>query len=44
MGENAKVGIRNARREANEEIKKLQKDGLPEDIAKSSEEKIQKTF
>jgi ribosome recycling factor len=42
MGENAKVGIRNARREANEEIKKLQKDGLPEDIAKSSEEKIQK--
>jgi len=42
MGEHAKVSIRNARREANEEIKKLQKDGLPEDIAKSSEEKVQK--
>jgi ribosome recycling factor len=41
-GENAKVGLRSARKEANEEIKKLQKDGLAEDEAKTAEEKIQK--
>lgn len=41
-GENAKVSIRTARREANEEIKKLQKDGLPEDVAKTTETEIQK--
>jgi ribosome recycling factor len=41
-GENARVGLRSARKEANEEIKKLQKDGLPEDEAKTAEEKIQK--
>jgi len=41
-GENAKVSIRNARREANEEIKKLHKDGLPEDLAKTTETEIQK--
>ncbi len=41
-GENAKISIRNARRDSNEEIKKLQKDGLPEDAAKRAEEKIQK--
>ena len=41
-GENAKVSIRNARREANEEIKKMQKDGLPEDVAKTTEAGIQK--
>lgn len=41
-GENAKVSIRNARREANEEIKKLQKGGLPEDLAKTTEIEIQK--
>lgn len=40
--ENAKVGIRTARRDANEEIKKLQKNGLPEDLAKDAESKIQK--
>ncbi|RMG79465.1 MAG: ribosome recycling factor [Bacteroidetes bacterium] len=40
-GEKAKVGIRNARKEANEEIKKLQKEGLPEDTAKDAEEKVQ---
>ena len=39
-GEHAKVGIRNARKEANDEIKKL--DGLPEDMAKDSEEDVQK--
>ncbi len=39
--ENAKVGIRNARKDANEGVKKLQKEGLPEDEAKGAEEKIQ---
>jgi ribosome recycling factor len=41
-GEKGKISVRNARRDANEAIKKLQKDGLPEDVAKTSEEKIQK--
>ncbi|HET6243750.1 MAG: ribosome recycling factor [Bacteroidetes bacterium] len=39
--ENAKVSIRNIRREANESIKKAQKEGLPEDMAKDAEAKIQ---
>lgn len=38
-GEHAKVGIRNARKEANDEIKKL--DGLPEDMGKDAETDIQ---
>lgn len=41
-GENARVSIRNARRDALEEIKKMQKNGLPEDVAKDTEAKIQK--
>lgn len=41
LGEDAKVGIRSARKEAMEQIKKLQKDGLPEDEAKSSETQVQ---
>lgn len=41
FGEDAKVGIRNLRKDANEQIKKLQKDGLPEDEAKGAETKIQ---
>jgi len=41
-GENARVSIRNARRDAIEEIKKLEKNGLPEDIEKESEAKVQK--
>lgn len=41
QGEDTKVGIRNARRDALEQIKKLQKDGLSEDIAKDTEAKIQ---
>lgn len=40
-GEHAKVSIRTARKEANEEIKKLGKSGLSEDHAKEAEEKIQ---
>ena len=40
-GENAKVSIRNARRDANEELKTMQKDGLPEDAEKRAETKVQ---
>jgi ribosome recycling factor len=42
MGETTKVSIRNARRESNEELKKLLKDGLPEDVEKEAVEKVQK--
>jgi len=41
MGENTKISIRNARRDANDELKKLLKDGLPEDIEKESVEEVQ---
>lgn len=41
-GEHAKVSIRNLRRDANENIKKAQKSGLPEDVAKDAETKTQK--
>jgi ribosome recycling factor len=41
LGEDAKVGIRATRKEAMESIKKLQKDGLPEDEAKSAETQVQ---
>lgn len=41
--ENAKVTIRTLRKEANEAIKKLQKEGLPEDEAKGGETTVQKT-
>lgn len=40
-GENTKVAIRNLRRDAMEQIKKLQKDGLSEDAAKDAEKDIQ---
>ncbi len=40
--ENAKVSIRNIRRDANDMLKKLQKDGLPEDVVKDKEAEIQK--
>lgn len=40
--ENSKIGIRNLRKDANEKIKKLQKDGLGEDDAKLGEERVQK--
>ena len=41
-GENAKVSIRNARRDAIETLKKMQKNGMPEDIVKDSETSVQK--
>lgn len=40
-GEHAKVAIRNIRRDAIEGVKKLQKDGLSEDIAKDAETEVQ---
>jgi ribosome recycling factor len=41
IGEDAKVGIRTVRKDSMEQIKKLQKDGVPEDEAKGAESKIQ---
>lgn len=40
-GENGKISIRNIRRDAIEQIKKLQKDGLSEDASKDAEAEIQ---
>ncbi len=40
-GENAKISIRNIRRDGIDQIKKLQKDGLSEDAAKDGEAEIQ---
>jgi ribosome recycling factor len=40
-GEHAKVAIRNIRRDNMEAIKKLQKDGMSEDLAKDAEARIQ---
>lgn len=40
-GEQSKVAIRNIRRDAIEQVKKLQKDGLSEDEAKDAETSIQ---
>jgi ribosome recycling factor len=40
-GEQAKVAVRSIRRDSIEQVKKLQKDGLSEDIAKDGEARIQ---
>lgn len=40
-GEQAKIVVRNARRDALEGVKKLQKDGLSEDAAKGAEAEVQ---
>ena len=40
--EDARIGVRNVRRDAIEDIKKMQKDGLPEDVAKDAEAEVQK--
>ena len=42
-GEHAKVAVRNIRRDGIEAIKKLQKDGLSEDISKDAEKEAQET-
>ncbi|WP_297334277.1 ribosome recycling factor [Flavobacterium sp.] len=39
--EEAKIGVRNARKDANTEIKKLEKDGVSEDVCKSAEDEVQ---
>jgi ribosome recycling factor len=40
-GETARISVRNARKWANDELKQLLKDGLPEDVEKNAVEKIQ---
>jgi ribosome recycling factor len=40
-GEKAKVSIRSARKDANESLKKLQKEGLSEDLEKDAEAGVQ---
>jgi ribosome recycling factor len=42
MGEEAKVAIRNQRRDANEHVKKAEKDGLSQDEAKKTLADVQK--
>jgi ribosome recycling factor len=41
LGEDAKVSVRNARRDGMEQLKKAVKNGLAEDIGKKKEEEIQ---
>ncbi|NOR74500.1 MAG: ribosome recycling factor [Draconibacterium sp.] len=41
-GETAKISVRTARKEANDGLKKLQKDGLSEDLEKDAEATVQK--
>ncbi len=40
--ENAKISVRNTRREVIDVLKKSVKDGVPEDVVKDAEEKVQK--
>jgi ribosome recycling factor len=40
-GETAKISVRNARKWANDELKSLLKEGLPEDMEKDAVEKVQ---
>lgn len=42
-GEHSKVAVRNIRRDAMEQIKKLQKNGLSEDVCKDAEKSVQET-
>lgn len=42
IAEQAKVSVRNARREAVEDVRKAVKNGYPEDMGKNMEDKIQK--
>lgn len=41
-GEEAKISVRNARREAIDHLKKMVKEGLPEDMEKDAEASVQK--
>lgn len=40
--EDAKIGIRNHRKDSNSDIKKLEKDGTSEDLCKNAEDEVQK--
>jgi ribosome recycling factor len=40
--EDAKIGVRNHRKDANNDIKKLEKDGTSEDLCKKAEDDVQK--
>ena len=40
--ENAKIVVRNSRRDAIEALKKAQKEGMPEDLQKEYEQNVQK--
>lgn len=40
--ENTRVGIRSVRRDANEELKNMRKEGLPEDEEKKAQDEVQK--
>ena len=43
MGENAKVGIRNVRRDMTDDVKKLEKsENMPEDAVKDAQAEVQK--
>lgn len=42
-GEHSKVAIRSIRRDSMEQIKKLQKNGLSEDVCKDAEKNVQET-
>jgi ribosome recycling factor len=43
MGEEAKIAIRNIRRDANDELKKMEKNGeIPEDMSRRGQDEIQK--
>ncbi len=42
LGENAKITVRNQRRDAIEEFKKLKKDGISEDLTKNAENNVHK--
>jgi len=41
-GETAKISVRSARKDANDNLKKLQKDGLSEDVEKDAEAEVQR--
>ncbi len=41
-GETARISLRNARKDANDQLKKAQKDGMSEDVAKDAEADVQK--
>ncbi len=41
-GENARISLRNSRRDANEAFKKMEKEGLSEDLRRDAEDEVQK--